>query len=100
MVYLGIMAYKYYFITWSWRSVYVMTTILNGFFSALQILLITGETFGLSPFLFALGDDVLADFISGIQFLVRAEHTHSWDILEFQSPTFLLPNIPSPPQSW
>jgi len=48
-----------------------MTTILNGFFSALQILLITGQTFGLSPFLFALGDDVLADFISGIQFLVR-----------------------------
>ena len=71
MVYLGIMSYKYYFITWSWRSVYIMTTILNGFFSALQLLLITGETFGLSPFLFALGDDVLADFISGIQFLVR-----------------------------
>ena len=42
---------------------------LNGIFSALQILLIKGITFGLSPFLFALGDDAFADFIGGIQFL-------------------------------
>lgn len=69
LLYLGVVAYKNYFINWSWRSVYVMTTSLNGFFSLLQILLIFGMTFGLSPFLFALGDDAFAEFISGIQFL-------------------------------
>ena len=69
LLWLGIMAYKKFFITWSWRSVYVSTTLLNGLLSALQILLIKGITFGLSPFLFALGDDAFADFIGGIQFL-------------------------------
>lgn len=69
LLWLGIIAYKKFFITWSWRSVYVSTTLLNGVFSALQILLIKGITFGLSPFLFALGDDAFADFIGGIQFL-------------------------------
>jgi len=46
-----------------------MTTLVGGFFSALQILLIYGKTFGIDPFWFALGDDVFADFVSGIQFL-------------------------------
>ena len=70
LLYLGVLAYKYFFIKWSWRSVYVFTTLLNGFFSALQVLLIYRITFGLSPFLFALGDDAFAEFIGGIQFLV------------------------------
>ena len=48
-----------------------MTTVVGGFFSALQILLIVGKTFGIDPFWFALGDDVFADFLAGIQFLVR-----------------------------
>jgi len=69
LLWLGIMAYKKFFIKWSWRSVYISTTLLNGLFSALQVLLIQGHTFGLSPFLFALGDDAFADFIGGIQFL-------------------------------
>jgi BT1 family len=69
LLYFGILAYKYYFIFWSWRKVYIFTTILNGIFSMLQILLIYGITFGLSPFLFTLGDDAFAEFISGIQFL-------------------------------
>jgi len=69
LLYFGILAYKYYFITWSWRQVYIITTILNGIFSALQVLLIYGITFGLSPFLFTLGDDAFAEFIAGIQFL-------------------------------
>ncbi|KAL7536439.1 hypothetical protein ACHAXR_007185 [Thalassiosira sp. AJA248-18] len=69
LLWLGIMAYKKFFIKWSWRTVYISTTLLNGIFSALQILLIKGITFGLSPFLFALGDDAFADFIGGIQFL-------------------------------
>ena len=74
LLYFGVLAYKYYFITWSWRSVYIFTTLLNGLFSALQVLLIYGITFGLSPFLFALGDDAFAEFIGGIQFLVSLIH--------------------------
>lgn len=69
LLYLGVLAYKRYFITWSWRHVYIYTTLLNGLFSLLQVLLIYGITFGLSPFLFTLGDDAFAEFISGIQFL-------------------------------
>ena len=42
---------------------------MGGIFSALQLLLIQGKTFGLPPFWFALGDDAFADFIGGIQFL-------------------------------
>ena len=67
LLYLGIIAYKYYFISWSWRTVYIWTTGLNGIFSLLQVCLITGFTFGLSNFWFALGDDVFAEFIQGIQ---------------------------------
>jgi BT1 family len=69
LLYFGILAYKYYFIHWSWRKVYIFTTLLNGLFSVLQILLIYGITFGLSPFLFTLGDDAFSEFIAGIQFL-------------------------------
>lgn len=69
LLYLGVLAYKYYFIKWSWRSIYVITTALNAVFSAMQVLLIQGITFGLNPFVFALGDDIFADFIAGIQFL-------------------------------
>merc|ERR1711957_903024 len=53
----------------SWRSIYVVTTLLNGILSIGQIMLIKGYTFGLSNFWFALGDDAMADFIAGIQFL-------------------------------
>jgi len=69
LLYFGILAYKYFFINWSWRKVYIITTMLNGVFSALQVLLIYGMTFGLSSFLFALGDDAFAEFVSGVQFL-------------------------------
>lgn len=69
LLYLGVITYKYYIINWSWRLVYIVTTLLNGFFSLLQVLLILGITFGLSPFLFALGDDAFSEFIQGIQFL-------------------------------
>jgi uncharacterized membrane protein YagU involved in acid resistance len=75
LLYLGILSYKYYFIRWSWRTVYIFTTLLNGIFSSLQVLLIQGITFGLSPFFFALGDDAFADFVGGIQFLVSNKQT-------------------------
>lgn len=69
LLYLGIMAYKKWFIHSSWRHVYISCTILNAVLSLLQICLIKGITFGLSPFLFTLGDDAVAEFIQGIQFL-------------------------------
>lgn len=69
LLYLGILAYKYYLIAWSWRKVYIITTLINGVFSILQVLLIYGLTFGITPFLFALGDDAFSEFIQGIQFL-------------------------------
>lgn len=69
LLYLGVLTYKHYFIKCSWRTIYIFTTLLNGLFSALQLLLIEGTIFGLSPFLFALGDDVISDFIGGVQFL-------------------------------
>lgn len=73
LLYVGILVYKNYFIQASWRNVYLVCMLLNGVFSALQLLLISGDTFGISPFIFALGDDVFADFISGIQFLVSID---------------------------
>jgi len=69
LLYLGVMAYKYYFMHWSWRTIYILTTLLGGVFSILQVLLIFGITFGLSNFWFSLGDDAMAEFIQGIQFL-------------------------------
>uniref|UniRef100_A0A7S1YSF3 Uncharacterized protein n=1 Tax=Ditylum brightwellii TaxID=49249 RepID=A0A7S1YSF3_9STRA len=69
LLYLGVITYKYFLLTWSWRTVYVLVILLNGVFSALQLCLITGYTFGLSPFVFALGDDAFGDFLEGIQFL-------------------------------
>jgi BT1 family len=69
LLYLGILVYKYGMMQWSWRMVYIITTLLNGFFSLLQVLLITGHTFGLPNFWFALGDDAFGEFIHGIQFL-------------------------------
>jgi BT1 family len=69
LLFAGIIIYKFYLIHWSWRSVYITTTLLNGFFSSLQVLLIYGITFGLSPFLFTLGDEAFSEFIVGIQYL-------------------------------
>lgn len=69
LIYSGILTYKYCLIHYSWRFVYIVTTLLNGLFSVLQVLLIMGITFGLSDFWFALGDDAFAEFIQGVQFL-------------------------------
>eukprot|EP00934_Nitzschia_sp_Nitz4_P007866 Nitzschia sp. Nitz4//scaffold39_size137210//100059//103271//NITZ4_003214-RA/size137210-augustus-gene-0.194-mRNA-1//-1//CDS//3329550428//7856//frame0 len=69
LVYLGILSYKYFLMHRSWRLVYICTTLLNGLFSVLQVLLIWGLTFGIPDFWFALGDDAFAEFIMGIQFL-------------------------------
>jgi hypothetical protein len=68
-LYVGTMVYKYCFLDVSWRRIYQFCIILNAFLSSLQLFLIRGITFGLSPFLFALGDDAFAEFIGGILFL-------------------------------
>ena len=69
LVYLGTTLYKYCLLHTSWRLIYQCCLVLNLIFSSLQLLLIRGHTFGISPFLFALGDDAFAEFLNGIQFL-------------------------------
>lgn len=69
MLYVGIIIYKKFCLNASWRRVYQACIFLNACFSALQLLLISGNTLGLSPFLFALGDEVFVEFLQGIQFL-------------------------------
>ena len=48
LLYLGTLLYKHLFLRASWRRVYQACMLLNGVFSALQLLLIRGQTFGLS----------------------------------------------------
>ena len=69
LLYVGVLIYKYYLITWSWRYVYFITTSVGAVFSLFQIMLIQGWTFGLSNFVFALGDEALSEFVMGMQFL-------------------------------
>jgi hypothetical protein len=67
--FVGIFVYKCVLSKRSWRTLYIVGIGLNGVFSALQILLIKGKTLGIDPFLFALGDDAMTDFIHGTQYL-------------------------------
>lgn len=71
-LYLGTVVYKYFFLHTSWRRIYMVSMAVNFVLSALQLLLIQNRTGGLSPFWFALGDDAMAEFILGIQFLPTA----------------------------
>jgi hypothetical protein len=58
---------------------------LNGVLSLMQLSLIDGMTFGLSPFVFALGDDAFAQFVSGIQFLVSLYPSfYTFSLVPFQ----------------
>ena len=79
LLYVGVVSYKTYMLSWSWRYLYFSTTLINLFFSVMQLSLIANITFGLSPFFFALGDDALSTFIDGIQFLpqtIMVCHVH------------------------
>ena len=72
MTFLGIIAYKRFFFGLSWRTLYIFTTVLTTIFSSLQFMLIfrvNRTVFHLSDFFFAMGDDVIGSYISGIQFL-------------------------------
>lgn len=65
----GAILYKLVLNRWSWRTLFFIGILLNGVFTVLQILLIRGQTFGISPFLFSLGDEAMMDFILGTQYL-------------------------------
>jgi MFS family permease len=74
LTFLGILTYKRFCRSLSWRKIYYATTSMNTLFSTLQFLLIFGvnRKWGISDYAFAMGDDVMKEFISGIQFLPTA----------------------------
>jgi len=69
--FLGIVTYRYLLFDYSWRTIYVISTIFIVAFSVLQILLIfqVNEKIGISDLAFALGDDVIYQFVMALQFL-------------------------------
>ena len=72
MTFCGIVVYKKFFFKSSWRSIYLYSSITTFAFSCLQICLIfqiNERIFGISNYPFAMGDDVLQQFLAGIQFL-------------------------------
>lgn len=68
---LGITFYRAFMMNYSWRLVYIVSTILGVIFSCLQIMLIFRENvkWGISDLAFSLGDDAVGNFISAMQFL-------------------------------
>jgi len=72
MTLLGVLAYKKYFFDASWRNIYIGSTLLTSFFSITQVMLIfriNTQYLGINNYFFSVGDDVIQQFISGIQFL-------------------------------
>ena len=72
MTLIGILAYKKYFFGASWRNIYIWSTVLTSFFSITQIMLIfkiNTKYLGINNYFFSVGDDVIQQFISGVQFL-------------------------------
>lgn len=72
MTFVGILAYKAWFIRSSWRSIYIVSTLLTTIFSLFQLLLvfqINTKYLHVPNAIFALGDDVVSAFLNGLQFL-------------------------------
>ncbi|CAM9195436.1 unnamed protein product [Chrysoparadoxa australica] len=67
----GLVVYRTFFFKSSWRGIYFWTTLVVVVFSVLQLLLIfrINLLLRISDLVFALGDDVLAEFVMAIQFL-------------------------------
>jgi len=65
----GLWAYEKYFFKSQWRRLYLWVTVLFTGFSFLQICLVTGDTFGLSKYAFALGDTALQYFVQNLVFM-------------------------------
>jgi len=69
---LGIVTFKYCFFQSSWRSIYIGCTLLVASLSVLQVLLVLRwnvTIFHVPDFFFALGDNVVAAYVNGIQYL-------------------------------
>ena len=72
MTFVGIVFYKRFFIRSSWRLIYAWCSVITTFFSCLQLCLIfqwNVKYLHISNYPFAMGDDVLQQFLGGIQFL-------------------------------
>lgn len=69
MLYFGVVAYQHCCLRASWQRLYTVCIAVTALFSLTQLALIRGFTMGLDPFLFALGDDAITEFIYGIQML-------------------------------
>jgi len=65
----GLVAYDRFFFQSGWRQLYFWTTILTAVFSLMQVLLITGNTFGLPKIIFATGDISLQEFFQAMTFM-------------------------------
>mmetsp|Transcript_24627 Transcript_24627/g.24861 ORF Transcript_24627/g.24861 Transcript_24627/m.24861 type:complete len:538 (+) Transcript_24627:111-1724(+) len=71
LIYIGIILYKTFLLKWSWRNIYIIAGFLNLLLSGLQILLLYGinRKIGISDYVFAFGDDAMADLLAGMTFL-------------------------------
>lgn len=72
MTFVGILCFKFYFFDSSWRAIYIGSTVMTSLFSIMQMMLIfqiNTKYLHISNYFFSVGDDVLQQFISGIQFL-------------------------------
>ncbi|KAL7574447.1 hypothetical protein ACA910_015818 [Epithemia clementina (nom. ined.)] len=69
LLYMGILTYKYFWIQSSWRTVYMVTTVIGLCCGGMQLMLINGRTLGLPPFWFAVGSHSFSEFVEGVQFL-------------------------------
>lgn len=65
----GLWAYEKYFFKSEWRKLYLWVTVLFTVFSFLQVCLVTGDTFGLSNYVFAMGDTALQYFVQNLVFM-------------------------------
>eukprot|EP01041_Mallomonas_annulata_P009278 gene9278-19257_t len=72
MLIIGVLAYKKIFFKSSWRSIFITTALLTTVFNLLQLTLIFQiniKYLHLSNYLFCFGDDVITQFIRGINLL-------------------------------
>jgi len=72
---LGILTYRYCLVSYSWWTIYVITTAVVTIFSISHILLIVqvNQKMGIGDLAFALGDDVIAKLVLAVQFLPAAK---------------------------
>ena len=66
---LGLWVYEKLFFKTAWRPLYLWVTVISAGFSLLQVLLVTGNTFGVPDIFFATGDLSLQDFVQMLTFI-------------------------------